>query len=70
MITAAKKSGASAVKIQTYEADSMTINSDRKDFKIKHGMWKGQKLFDLYKSAQTLLLGMRDCSLMLKKKEF
>ena len=53
MITAAKKSGASAVKIQTYEADSMTINSDRKDFKIKHGMWKGQKLFDLYKSAQT-----------------
>ncbi len=53
MITAAKTAGASAVKIQTYEADSMTINSNKSDFKIKHGIWKGQKLYDLYKSAQT-----------------
>ena len=53
MITAAKKSGADAVKIQTYEADSMTINSSKSDFKIKHGIWKGQNLFDLYESAKT-----------------
>ena len=41
MIDAAKKAGASAVKIQTYEADSMTIKSNAKDFKIHHGIWKG-----------------------------
>ena len=53
MIAAAKNAGASAVKIQTYEADNMTINIKKSDFKIKHGLWKGQQLFDLYKSAQT-----------------
>ncbi len=53
MITAAKKAGASAVKIQSYEAESMTINSRKKDFRIKHGIWKGQNLFDLYESAKT-----------------
>lgn len=53
LIAAAKNAGASAVKIQTYEASSMTIDSSRADFKIKHGMWKGQKLYDLYKQAQT-----------------
>jgi pseudaminic acid synthase len=53
MIKAAKKAGVDAVKIQTYEADSMTINSHKEDFRIKHGIWKGQKLYDLYKTAQT-----------------
>ena len=53
MIDAAKKAGASAVKIQTYEADSMTIKSKAKDFKIYHGIWKGQYLYDLYNSAKT-----------------
>ena len=53
MISSAKKAGASAVKIQTYEADSMTINSDKKDFRINHGVWKGQKLYDLYNKAKT-----------------
>ena len=38
-----KKLELSAVKIQTYEADSMTIKSNKKDFKIQHGIWKGQK---------------------------
>tara|TARA_X000000950_G_C13918380_1_gene662084 strand:- start:1853 stop:2893 length:1041 start_codon:yes stop_codon:yes gene_type:complete len=56
IITAAKKSGASAVKIQTYEAENMTIDCDKPDFKIKHGLWAGHKLFDLYKSAQTPFL--------------
>ena len=53
MITQAKKAGVSAVKIQTYEAENMTLNVDKKDFMIKHGLWKGRKLFDLYKKAQT-----------------
>lgn len=53
MITAAKKAGAHAVKIQTYEAKSMTINSNKSDFKIKHGIWEGQNLFALYDSAKT-----------------
>ena len=53
MITAAKKAGADAVKIQTYEANSMTINSNKADFKIKHGIWKGKNLYDLYQLAQT-----------------
>ena len=56
IITAAKQSGASAIKIQTYEAENMTIDTDKADFKIKHGMWAGEKLFDLYRSAKHLCL--------------
>ena len=52
MITAAKRLS-NAIKIQTYEAKSMTIKSQKKDFLIKHGLWKGQNLYDLYKSAET-----------------
>ena len=52
-ILEAKKSGADAVKLQTYTADSMTIDSDKDDFLIKEGLWDGYKLFDLYKEAST-----------------
>lgn len=52
-ITAAKKSGADAVKLQTYTADSMTLNSSKSDFIIKRGLWKGYKLYDLYKKGST-----------------
>ena len=37
-IKTAKECGADAIKIQTYTADSMTINSNREDFKIKDGL--------------------------------
>jgi pseudaminic acid synthase len=53
LILSAKKNGADAVKIQSYIPSSMTINSKKKDFIIKKGLWKNQKLWDLYEKAQT-----------------
>jgi len=52
-IKAAKKCGADFVKIQSYTADTMTINSDLPDFKIKGGLWDNYKLYNLYKWAET-----------------
>ena len=51
-IKAAKEIGANAIKLQTYTADSMTLNVDRDEF-IASGLWEGQKLYDLYEQAQT-----------------
>lgn len=55
LVTAAINSGANAVKLQTYTAETMTIDSDLPDFKISgnHKLWGGKKLFDLYAGAQT-----------------
>ncbi len=50
----AKKSGANAVKIQTYQADTMTLKVKNKHFLINdNSIWKGQQLYDLYKKAET-----------------
>ncbi len=52
-IEMAKKAGAGAVKLQTYTADTMTIDSKRPDFLITQGPWKGRTLYELYRWAQT-----------------
>ncbi len=51
IIKEAKSAGADAVKIQTYTADTITLNSNNKDFLIKDGLWKGRTLYDLYEEA-------------------
>ncbi len=53
LISLAKKYGADAVKLQTYTPETMTINSDRNEFKIEKGLWKGKTLWNLYEKAQT-----------------
>lgn len=53
IIDQAQKCGADAVKIQTYTPDTITLNSTNKDFLIQDGLWAGQTLYDLYKSAHT-----------------
>ena len=53
LIKLAKKYGADAVKLQTYTPDTLTIKSNKQDFKIKSGLWKGKTLWDLYEKAQT-----------------
>tara|TARA_B110000483_G_C18111141_1_gene509738 strand:- start:58 stop:1074 length:1017 start_codon:yes stop_codon:yes gene_type:complete len=55
LINCAYINGADAVKLQTYTADTMTIKSNKKYFKIKKGLWKGYMLWDLYNKAQTPL---------------
>lgn len=51
-INAAKEIGANAIKLQTYTADTITLNCDKDDFIIKGGtLWDNKKLYDLYKEA-------------------
>lgn len=53
-IKAAKRSGADAIKLQTYTADTITLDCKKDDFKIKQGtLWDGKYLYDLYKEAYT-----------------
>lgn len=52
-ILRASASGVSAIKIQTYTPDTMTIKSEKSDFYIKKGLWKGKSLHELYSEAYT-----------------
>jgi pseudaminic acid synthase len=60
LIKCAYINGADAVKLQTYTADTMTIKSDKKYFKIQEGLWKGYTLWDLYNKAHTPLKWHKD----------
>lgn len=52
-IRAAKRAGANCIKLQTYTADTLTINSDKDDFLIKGTIWEGKNYYQLYKEAYT-----------------
>ncbi|MFC4725021.1 pseudaminic acid synthase [Glycocaulis abyssi] len=53
MIDAALAAGADAVKLQTYRADTITLDSDAPEFTIRDGLWAGRRLYDLYAEAST-----------------
>lgn len=53
LVHEASKAGADCLKIQTYTADSLTIDCDNEYFRVKGGLWDGYKLYDLYQDAGT-----------------
>lgn len=52
-IRAAKRAGANCIKLQTYTADTITIDSHKDDFLIKGTIWEGRNLYELYQEAYT-----------------
>lgn len=53
IIYAAKEAGADCIKLQTYTADTLTINCDNEYFHIDNGTWEGENLYHLYEKAYT-----------------
>lgn len=51
IIDEAKKAGADAVKLQTYTPDTLTLDCDSEDFRIRGGLWDGYTLYELYRQA-------------------
>ena len=53
-VRAAKRAGADAIKLQTYKPETITLLSDKEDFKVSGGtLWDGRTLYDLYEEAHT-----------------
>lgn len=52
-IKAAKEAGADAIKIQTYTADTLTLDCDAPDFRLGKGLWEGETFYTLYQKAYT-----------------
>ncbi len=53
IVRQAAEAGADCVKIQTYTADTMTIDCDGEDFRVHGGLWDGYTLYQLYTEAST-----------------
>lgn len=53
LIDAAKAAGADSVKLQTYTADTITIDHDGPAFRVHGGLWDGRRLYELYQEAHT-----------------
>lgn len=53
VLAEAKSAGADAVKLQTYTADTITLNCDSEEFMIRGGLWDGKTLYELYQEAHT-----------------
>ena len=70
LIDCAKKNGADAVKIQSYEADTISVKSKNKRMFINEGIWKGYNLWDLYKKAETPFRWHEEIFKYSKKKKY
>lgn len=53
LLEEAKKSGADAVKLQTFKPDTITLDCDSEEFIIRGGLWDGRTLYELYEEAHT-----------------
>ncbi len=51
IVEEAKKAGADAIKLQTYRPNTITLDCDSEDFKIRGGLWDGRTLYELYQEA-------------------